>query len=159
MTALSTPGESRPRVDWVIRKGAFYYRENCRGYTDEPADAGRFTEVKARWEASIEPHNIKAMHESEMLSSPLQDARIALAAAEARLLTVRVDTLEEAAKVAHQRGDFWIEQSNTCVPGGHQWRYQRGMGAGAFDVEEAIRALKLAGPSSCAAKDGEVDHG
>ncbi len=30
-------------LDYLIRKGAYYYRWNCEGYTSDPALAGRYT--------------------------------------------------------------------------------------------------------------------
>ena len=44
--------------DWVIRKSGYFYRPNRSGYTQNIAEAGRFTEKFARDEAAIEPHRM-----------------------------------------------------------------------------------------------------
>lgn len=31
------------RPEYLIRKGAYWYRPNCQGYTTDPAQAGRYT--------------------------------------------------------------------------------------------------------------------
>ena len=63
MTADTT---EEPR-DYLIRKGAFWYRPNKQGYTSEVVAAGRYTRADAECEASTEPWNMKAV--------PLSDFR------------------------------------------------------------------------------------
>lgn len=66
--------DAAQKRDWVIRKGGYFYRPNCSGYTTDIGEAGRYTEKKARAEAAVEPDNIRAAHESEFPPSPLQCA-------------------------------------------------------------------------------------
>lgn len=53
--------ETTPAADdggaaiYLIRKGSYYYRPNCQGYTDSPMAAGRYTLAKAEREAMVEP--------------------------------------------------------------------------------------------------------
>lgn len=41
----------------LIRKGNYYYRPRCQGYTVSKLDAGRYTPMQAKREAAVEPEN------------------------------------------------------------------------------------------------------
>lgn len=40
---------------YLIKKGAYYYRPECAGYTGSRLDAGRYTHAQATRECSLEP--------------------------------------------------------------------------------------------------------
>jgi len=46
---------------YVIKKGYFYYRANCSGYTDNIDEAGRYSKQEAEREARIEPWHMQAI--------------------------------------------------------------------------------------------------
>jgi len=46
---------------WLIRKGGYFYRPNCQGYTTIKAEAGRYYEAEARREAAVEPWHMSAI--------------------------------------------------------------------------------------------------
>jgi hypothetical protein len=80
---------------WLIRKGSYYYRPNCQGYTVVKAEAGRYTEARAKAESAVEPWNIVAVRADDVAGpatppSP-SDARAA--------------ALEEAAKAVEAHAD------------------------------------------------------
>jgi len=68
------------KPEYLIRKGAYWYRPNCQGYTTDPADAGRYT----RSEAELYTHpngpsgprdGLSYVHESEVpTATPSQPA-------------------------------------------------------------------------------------
>lgn len=62
-----TAGEPQ---EWLIRKGGYYYRPNCAGYTTSKFEAGRYTEAEARKEAEIEPWHMSALHQDEVPDDP-----------------------------------------------------------------------------------------
>lgn len=41
--------------EYLIRKGGYYYRPNCSGYTTSKFEAGRYTKAEADREATVEP--------------------------------------------------------------------------------------------------------
>ena len=72
MTATSTPepvAELVARREWLIRKGTYYYRQNKHGYTEDMAEAGRYTKEEAEREAAIEPWHMFALHQDEVPKS------------------------------------------------------------------------------------------
>lgn len=52
---------------YLIRKGGYYYRPNCAGYTANVEDAGRYTKAEAEREAAIEPWNMAAIPLSSVI--------------------------------------------------------------------------------------------
>lgn len=76
---------------WLIRKGAYYYRPNCQGYTTSKSEAGRYTEAKAKSEASVEPWHMSAILADDVPGPPTTDAIRAQA---------RMEALEEAIAAA-----------------------------------------------------------
>jgi hypothetical protein len=69
--------------NYVIRKGAYYYRPNCQGYTAYIADAGRYTKEEAEREARIEPWHMQAicidgMTWEQMVSPEIRSAVLSL---------------------------------------------------------------------------------
>lgn len=70
-------------ANYVIRKGMFYYRPNCQGYTAHIADAGRYTKAQAEREASVEPWHMQAicidtMTWEQMVSHEIRSAVLSL---------------------------------------------------------------------------------
>lgn len=59
MSLTKTVAEA-PR-DWLIRKNGYYYRPDRRGYTGNVHEAGQYTEVEAKAEASIQPECMEAV--------------------------------------------------------------------------------------------------
>lgn len=51
---------------WVIRKSGYYYRPHRSGYTTNIDEAGRYTELEAKAEASIEPWHMSALKASDL---------------------------------------------------------------------------------------------
>ena len=56
--------------EWLIRKGGYFYRPNCAGYTTSKVEAGRYTKAKAEAEASVEPWHMSAIHQSSVPDEP-----------------------------------------------------------------------------------------
>ena len=56
----------REYAGWLIQKHGLFYRPNWCGYTDDPAEAGRYTRTQADREAAIEPNNFKVVPAPEM---------------------------------------------------------------------------------------------
>lgn len=56
---------------WMIRKGSYFYRPNCQGYTDNKHEAGRYTEAKAKAEASVEPWHMSAVLADDVPNPPM----------------------------------------------------------------------------------------
>lgn len=74
------------KPEYLIRKGAYWYRPNCQGYTANAADAGRYT----RSEAELYTHpngpsgprdGLSYVHESEVPTATPQPDASALVAA------------------------------------------------------------------------------
>ncbi len=53
-------------LEYLIKKGAYFYRPNSQGYTSFKFDAGRFTKARAEAEASIEPWHMQAIHQDDV---------------------------------------------------------------------------------------------
>lgn len=67
---------TEPR-EYLIRKGSYFYRKNCCGYTEFKFDAGRYTKEEAEREASVEPWHMKAIHQNDVAPDSAPDAFIA----------------------------------------------------------------------------------
>jgi len=83
---------SDEKREWLIRKGGYFYRPNCAGYTTRKIEAGRYTKAEAEREAAVEPWHMFALHESWVPDEP------AVANLAARLAKAE-RALEEAEKV------------------------------------------------------------
>lgn len=55
---------------WLIRKGSYFYRPNCQGYTANKQEAGRYPEAKAKAEASVEPWHMSAVLADDVPDAP-----------------------------------------------------------------------------------------
>lgn len=89
---LSVQGsEVEAPKEWLIRKGGYWYRPNCQGYTIDPGEAGRYTKAKADAEASVEPWHMKAVHISDAPSTPLTVAQARATQAESDLAEARAE--------------------------------------------------------------------
>ena len=56
--------------EWLIRKGGYFYRPNCQGYTTRKVEAGRYTKADADREAAVEPWHMSAIHQDEIPDEP-----------------------------------------------------------------------------------------
>ena len=131
---------------YLIRKGGFYYRPKCSGYTSSAITAGRYTlEEAERYTHPNGPDgprdDMTFIHEDDVPDPEWRlvaslNARIA--ALEAELAAAREAALEEAAKVAEgwdcDGSDFPLDYHDS-----------RADDAGPF-IATAIRALKAAQP-------------
>lgn len=86
--ALAALNRIRPKSEgldaWLIKKGGYWYRPNCSGYTTEKASAGRYTEAKAKSEACVDP-DIRAVLADDAPDGEFvlrSDALLALTSAE-----------------------------------------------------------------------------
>lgn len=52
--------------EYLIKKGSYFYRPNCQGYTSFKFDAGRYTKSHAEKEAAIEPWHMQAIHQDDV---------------------------------------------------------------------------------------------
>jgi hypothetical protein len=84
----------------VIRKGSYYYRANCQGYTGDLSAAGRYTEAKARREAAVEPWHMEAIHAPLITTTtvPTADAELAAARDENARLREALEKIKEIAE-------------------------------------------------------------
>ncbi len=76
---------SEPR-EYLIRKGGYYYRPNCSGYTTSKFEAGRYTKAEAEREAAVEPWHMSAIHQDDVVDDPVS-SRV-------RMDTARIEALE-----------------------------------------------------------------
>lgn len=65
------------KQQWLIKKGAYWYRPNRSGYTSYKFDAGRYTFEEAVADASIEPWHMKAVHEDDVPEDNFVDKEVA----------------------------------------------------------------------------------
>lgn len=65
------------KPQWLIKKGAYWYRPRSAGYTQYKFDAGRYTFDEAMAEASVEPWHMKAVHEDDVPEDNFVDKEIA----------------------------------------------------------------------------------
>lgn len=79
--------------EWLIKKGGYFYRPNCAGYTTRKIEAGRYTKEEAEREAAIEPWHMSAIHQDEIADDPIPAGYRILAPGE-----MDRETLEAAAK-------------------------------------------------------------
>lgn len=84
--------------EWLIRKGAYFYRPNFCGYTTQKDQAGRYTEIEARKEAAVNPWHMEAIHESELPDAPNANGTVS-----AFTHSRTVDALKEALADAIRR--------------------------------------------------------
>lgn len=56
--------------EYLIRKGGYYYRPDCQGYTTRKVEAGRYTKAEADAEAAVEPWHMSAIHQDEIPDEP-----------------------------------------------------------------------------------------
>ncbi len=56
---------------WLIRKGSYFYRPNCQGYTTSKHEAGRYSEAKAKAEANVEPWHMSAVLADDVPDPPM----------------------------------------------------------------------------------------
>ncbi|TBG78584.1 hypothetical protein ELG76_04000 [Rhizobium leguminosarum] len=75
--------------EYLIKKGSYFYRPDCAGYTSFKFDAGRYTKERAEQEASVEPWHMEAIHQDDVADSSDPDKFIAA-------LTQERDRLREA---------------------------------------------------------------
>lgn len=54
------------KKEYLIKKGAYFYRHNSQGYTNFKFDAGRYTKAEAEKEAAIEPWHMQAIHQDDV---------------------------------------------------------------------------------------------
>jgi hypothetical protein len=52
--------------EYLIKKGSYFYRPDCAGYTSFKFDAGRYTKERAEAGASIEPWHMQAIHQNDV---------------------------------------------------------------------------------------------
>lgn len=95
---------------WLIRKGGYFYRPNCRGYTTRKEEAGRYTEAKAKAEASVEPWHMSAVLADDVPDPPhvhdKRDAEIARLSQEAERLTKDLQAaMREVSAAGRARGE------------------------------------------------------
>jgi len=82
-------------LEWLIRKGGYFYRPNMSGYTTAKHEAGRYTKEDAEREARIEPWHMKAIHENEWPDDKIS-AKLSTLAAENERLKAMVAEMEGA---------------------------------------------------------------
>jgi hypothetical protein len=63
-------------VDYLIKKGSYFYRPNKQGYTSFKFDAGRYTKADAEAEASVEPWHMKSIHQDDVPEDTAPDKHI-----------------------------------------------------------------------------------
>jgi len=86
-------------LEWLIRKGGYFYRPNMSGYTTAKHEAGRYTKEDAEREARIEPWHMKAIHENEWPDDKIS-AKLSTLAAENERLRADLAAAEQARAVA-----------------------------------------------------------
>ena len=84
--------DHEPR-EWLIRKGGYYYRPNCAGYTTSKFEAGRYTKAEAEREAAVEPWHMKAVHQDDVEDDPVS-ARVRMDSARIAALEAQLAELE-----------------------------------------------------------------
>ncbi len=82
-------------VQYLIKKGGYFYREKWCGYTQFKFDAGRYTKAEAEAEASVEPWHMSAIHENEVPDERESDKFIAELRATISAQAARIAELEE----------------------------------------------------------------
>lgn len=98
---------SEPR-EYLIRKGGYYYRPNCSGYTTSKFEAGRYTKAEAEREAAVEPWHMSAIHQDEITDEPeVVDFKAHIEALEADKARLR-EALAPFAKAADNFDEFKI---------------------------------------------------
>jgi hypothetical protein len=100
---------------WLIRKGGYYYRPNCQGYTTVKAAAGRYSEAEAKAEASVGPDNMSAVRADDVPGAAFEISR-EQASALLDLLAqqaAREEALVKERDVARSEAEFMRNQSIT----------------------------------------------
>lgn len=82
---------------WLIRKGGYFYRPNCQGYTTSKAEACRYTEAEAKSEASVEPWHMSAILADDVPTPARSSLNLYTAGA---LSAVRAEARREALALA-----------------------------------------------------------
>ena len=96
MSGLSRNSSTTEPADHLIRKGSLYYRPECRGYTSDPTNAGRYSKSFAEREAGIEPWHMEAIPMASVLL-PASDIHALLAEDADEVLTAyQVDLARHA---------------------------------------------------------------
>lgn len=91
------PGGTR---EWLIRKGAYFYRPGKSGYTSVKSEAGRYSELDARREAEIEPWHMEAVHQ-DSVPDPAGDINVSeIASLKALLASTQAEILRLKAALA-----------------------------------------------------------
>jgi len=81
---------------YLIKKGGYFYRPNCQGYTNFKFDAGRYTKEHAEAEASVEPWHMSAIHEDDVPDTQDPDKFIAGLQAEVAELKRQLATAQKS---------------------------------------------------------------
>lgn len=96
--------------EYLIRKGGYYYRPNCSGYTTSKFEAGRYTKAEADREATVEPWHMKAIHQDDVEDDPvssrvrMDSARIEALEAENARLREALEPFSDACKQVDRGG-------------------------------------------------------
>lgn len=107
--------------EWLIRKGDLFYRPNCSGYTAHKHDAGRYTKAKAEAEASVEPWQMKAIHQDDWPDDLVsknykdKDARIATLAVENERLKVELASANERSRMLLDAKNHWKSRTEASA--------------------------------------------
>jgi hypothetical protein len=89
---------------YLIKKGAYFYRQKYQGYTNFKFDAGRYTKEQAEAEASVEPWHMSAVHEDDVPDTQDPDKFIAGLRAEIAELKRQIVTAQKVDE--QQTADF-----------------------------------------------------
>lgn len=84
-------------LEYLVKKGSYFYRPNSQGYTALKFDAGRYTKSEAEKIAAIEPSNMKAIHQDEVPDETKADSEIT---------ALRTALIQQRAWVKHWQDDL-----------------------------------------------------
>lgn len=136
-------------LDHLIKKGSYFYRANKSGYTSFKFDAGRYTKADAEAEASVEPWNMKALHQDDVPDDTDPDRYVSELKAEIAELRAKLFPYADATEIGGISWDGkYLIGDKASIRFFHEMK-NRG---------EQIDVYKRAYDQNLAAKDAEIER-